>query len=164
MTQVIHYMIFSRVNWFLDLAACVCRLPWLADIFPPLFHRQSEFTMQTFRVAHFPLICNSFFYSYLVCIFVSFHYVHIFQWWSNKVLLDLTRIIFFFFPGIIEENSGSIKEVIFVWQLWPVMSLLLIATFGFGFLEPTLSIHLEKVGFTEMRQSYHDYFAKRYYC
>ena len=30
------------------------------------------------------------FYSYLVCIFVSFHYVRNFQKWSNKVLLDLT--------------------------------------------------------------------------
>ena len=66
------------------------RLPWLADIFPPLFHRQSEFTMQTFREAQFPLICNLFFYSFLVCIFVSFHYVHNFEKWSNKVLLDLT--------------------------------------------------------------------------
>ena len=66
------------------------RLPWLANIFPPLFHRQSEFTMQAFREAQFPLICNLFFYSYLFCIFMSFHYVHNFQKWSNKVLLDLT--------------------------------------------------------------------------
>ena len=41
------------------------RLPWLADIFPPLFHRQSEFTMLTFRGAQFPLICNLFFFSVL---------------------------------------------------------------------------------------------------
>ena len=40
--------------------------------------------------AQFPLICNLFFYSFLVCIIVSFHYVHNFQKWSNKVLLDLT--------------------------------------------------------------------------
>ena len=52
--------------------------------------------------------------------------------------------------GVIEENSGSIKEVILVWQLWPVMITLLIATLGLGFLEPTLSIHLEKVGFTKI--------------
>ena len=93
MTQVIHCTVVSRVDWFLDLAACVCRMPWLADIFPPLFHRQSEFTMQTFREAQFPLICNLFFYSYLVCIFVSFHYVHNFQKWSSKVLLDLTWLV-----------------------------------------------------------------------
>ena len=82
----------DRLTGQLISSSGLMRLPWLADIFPPLFHRHSEFTMQTFRLAQFPLICNLFCYSYLVCIFVSFHYVHNFQKWSNKALLDLTWI------------------------------------------------------------------------
>ena len=89
MTQVIHYTIISRVNWFLDLATSLCHLPWLTDTFPSLFHRQSEFTMQTFREAQFPLICNILFvflWALIMCI--------ISRKWSNKVLLDLTWLDF----------------------------------------------------------------------
>ena len=73
---VIHYRIDSRVSWFLDLAACICLLLWLADIFPLLFYRQSESTMQTFRGAKFPLMCNWLFYNLLCVLSVSFHFVH----------------------------------------------------------------------------------------
>ena len=61
----------SRVNWFLDLAACVCRLPWLADIFPPLFLQVIRIHNANFQRGRISLIRNLFFFLYL-CILWAF--------------------------------------------------------------------------------------------
>ena len=79
MMEVIHYKIGWQVSWwFQDLVACVS---CLVNIFPDLFHRQTEFTILTFRGAQFSLKCNLvlctislyvFLWAFIVCIISCF--------------------------------------------------------------------------------------------
>ena len=113
--QVIHYTIVSRVIWFLDLAACVCRDWPISFLLCSTGNQNSQCKLSERHNFHWYVIC--FFYSYLVCIFVSFHYVHNFQKWNNKVLLDLTwldLIIFWYFDWVhylVNQKSNGILHV-----------------------------------------------------
>ena len=86
MTKVIHYtigqLIFRSGHMRLP-SAMTAR--FLSSFVPQAIDIHNAY----FQRAQFSFLFNLFFYLYL-CIFVSFHYVHNFQKWSNLGLLYLT--------------------------------------------------------------------------
>ena len=67
MTQVIHYTIVSRVNWLLDLAACVCRLPWLAFLLCSTGNQNSQCKLSERHNFHWYVIC--FVFLFISCLY-----------------------------------------------------------------------------------------------